>query len=318
MRMPVMNRIAKNIGISGAAAVTFALVTPVLPGMAGTAYACGGATSASVKSDSLDKAERAAMDKVTVALSGVPAKVTRGTAFTAKLSVTNKSSVALNRIPVGIGLGLLDGSTDSPDGKLHHGTPKDASVRYAVAGQGSRALALQTGCDPVMGGTITIPASVPAGGSTTVTLTVTVKAGTPVQVVNGSLSALGPGNNSTSYKKFALTKATPTKPTTKATTKPTTKPTPSKSVPAEPAPGATGKNEAKPAAPVVVTSPSATRSTAPATADPAPAAEPLPAALPKTGSPSHIPALAAVAGGLVLLGTASFVVTRRRRATIAG
>ncbi|MFI6583239.1 hypothetical protein [Embleya sp. NPDC050493] len=297
-----MSRFTKKIGISGAAVVTLALLTPILPGMAGTAYACGDgdgtAQAAATTGTQKD------WDKVSATLSGVPAKVTRGATFTARLTVTNNSKVELGQIPVGVGLGLLDnGENDSPDGRLHHGGAKDVDIRYTLPGRAPQRLAVKPGCDPVLGGRFVINGGGHPGSTTTVTIQVTVKTTTPVQVTTGHLAA-GAVRGRAAYREFALGKAAPQPtPPTRPTAKPTpAKPTPAKPTPAKPAP-------AKPAAVLGDAEPAVTSS--PATT----AAAPLPAALAETGGPALAPALAAAAAGLALVGTTTIVLAKRRRPT---
>ncbi|MFF7248534.1 hypothetical protein ACFZBU_32010 [Embleya sp. NPDC008237] len=292
-----MSRFTKKIGISGAAAVTLALLTPILPGMAGTAYACGdGDGTAQVAATTATQKD---WDKVSATLSGVPAKVTRGATFTARLTVTNNSKVELGQIPVGVGLGLLDdGEIDSPDGRLHHGGAKDVDIRYTLPGRAPQRLAVRPGCDPVLGGRFVISGGGHPGNTTTVTIQVTVKTTTPVQVTTGHLAA-GAVRGQAAYREFALDKAAP-QPT--PPTRPTAKPTPAKPTPAKPAP-------AKPAGVLGDAEPAVTAS--PATT----AAAPLPAALAETGGPEHAPALVAAAAGLALLGTTTIVLAKRRRPT---
>ncbi|MYS82809.1 LPXTG cell wall anchor domain-containing protein [Embleya scabrispora] len=280
-----MSRFTKKIGVSAAAAITLAL-TPILPGMAGTAYACGDGDGKQVSATTADQTD---WEKVSVTLSGVPAKVTRGSTFTARLTVTNNSKVELGRIPVGVGLGLIDQGENSPDGRLHHGGAKDVAIRYTLPGQAPQNLPVKPGCDPVLGGRFVISGGGHPGSRTTVTMQVTIKTSTPVQVTDGHLSAGVPRGQNV-YRQFALGQAT-------AQPTPPTKPTPTKPAPAKPA---QVREDTKPAE----TTPSAPTATAA-----------LPAALPKTGGPSHAPALAAAAVGLVLLGTTTIVLTRRRRPT---
>ncbi|MFE2869427.1 LPXTG cell wall anchor domain-containing protein [Embleya sp. NPDC059259] len=285
MRMPDMNRFAKRVGISVATAVTLALATPMLPGMAGTAYACGDGPAGQVPATPVDPADLA---KVSATLSGVPTKVTRGSTFTVRLTVTNNSKVDLRRIPVGVAVALLDNTTDSPDDRLHHGTAKDVDIRYTLPGRAGQTLALKPGCDPTLGGSFVITAGGHPGSRTTVTLQVTIKSSTPAQVVDGSLYA-GTGNGKNASAKFTLGKAAAPRPTTPA------KPTPAKPAPAKPA---ADKDDAKP-----------TTATTP------PAAEALPATLPKTGGSAQTPALAIGASGLILVGATTMVLARRRRRT---
>lgn len=296
MRMPMMTRFTKKIGIVGAAVVALTLATPILPGMAGTAYACGD-EGGGTKQVAGTTATQADWDKVSATLSGVPAKVIRGTAFTARLTITNNSKVELGRIPVNVGIGLLDNTVDAPDG-MHHGGAKDVDIRYTLPGQARQVLTVSPGCDPFLGGDFVITGAGRPGSSTTVVLQVTVKVSTPVQVTTGQLGA-GAIRGAMDYKTFTLGRVAP-KPTTPA------KPTPVKPTPAKPAPAkpAANKDDAKAAA----TTPPAAPSTPPATAA-------LPAALPRTGGSAQTPALALGAAGLVLLGTTTIVLTRRRRPT---